>query len=434
MSPPVIAIEEREYPYAFVELAFPRGGRLDPEGLEGLTTVTAEMLLRGAGPLGYEAFQEALEDLGASLDVTATREAVIVSGECLTASCDQFFALVRDALLRPRLEAKELDRVVRQFVAELEEVKDNDEELAQEAFVQLLLAPDPGSRPLRGTPTSLKRIRIRDIKQCAERLLVSEGTVLGSAGDLDSETLDAALGRGLGLPDRPLPPTAPWLARPAEGIEVWLVDKPDRTQTQIFAGHAAPAITHPDIHALTVANTIFGGTFTARLSHEIREKRGWSYGAYSTFAAGRDLPGAPDTGSFWFRYYPATKDAIPALSLGLEMLRAFAAEGPTEAEVEFAKRYLLNQLPFRTETPMKRLAEAIQCRLLGLPPDALERHLAAVAALERPAVAAAAARWLRPDDLRVVMVCTAAEVVDAVRAIPGVRSVHVVPHTADRFA
>ena len=419
-----IAIEQRDYPFAFVELAFPRGARLDPVGLDGLAFLTGEMLLRGAGGRSYHDFQDALDALGASLDVSVGRETIPVSADFLTETRGEFFALLRDVLMEANFEQDELDRVRRQIIAELEELPDNDEGLGQHLFNQVLLAPDRSARPTKGTSESLLRIGIPDIRAMAKNLLVREGLVIGSAGNLSTEDLEQELG-----PSRlPLPLTSevalpPWERHPRQGIHVWLIDKPERTQTQIYGGHSAPPIGVPDHDALIVANTIFGGTFTSRLSHEIREKRGWSYGAYSSYSASRN------TGSFFFRYYPAAKDAVAALGLGLELMESYVREGPTEEELRFAQSYFGNQAPFRFETPHKQLAEAMQCQLLGLPADAYDRQLASIARLDREQVHAAAQNWLHPRKLAVMMVCTAAELIDGVRAIPGVESVTVLPHT-----
>jgi len=421
----VIAVTEREFPFAFVHLAFPRGARLDPPGKEGLHYLAGQMILRGARGRSHEAFVDALEGLGASLEIHVGRDHTTLAGDTLTESSTEFYALLRDSLLAPNLEPVELDRLRRQTLAELEERRDNDEELAQHLFNQALLRPDPGARPVSGTPESLARITTADIIEVLPSIFARDGLVIGGAGDIDEALMEAELGPAV-LPLRSTAVcTLPWARSLPDGLQVWLIDKPERSQTQIFAGHPAPSIHHPDYDALVVANAIFGGTFTARLSHEIREKRGWSYGAYSSYTTSKE------SGSFWLRYYPAKKDAVAALALGLELLETFVNEGPTDAEVAFAKSYLGNQLAFRSETPSKRLGERIQNALLGLPEDAMERHLDAVARLTREEIHRAIVEHLRPKNLVVVIVCTADELREPIEALPAVTRVTVVPYTAD---
>jgi zinc protease len=360
--------------------------------------------------------------------VSVGRDHLTLSGDTLSASLEDYLGLMRDVLLRPRFEDGELERLKRQTLAELEELRDSDEELAQHLFNQVLLAPDIGARPLKGTPESLARITTAHVCDMASQLIHGDGLVVGAAGDVDLARLEAGLGRAaLPLAAGKAPRAAPWSRATWEGIHIWLVDKPERTQTQIFAGHEAPTLGHPDWAALAVANTIFGGTFTSRLSHEIREKRGWSYGAYSSYSA------TPEAGSFFFRYYPAAKDAVAAFALGLELLQTFVSEGPTDAEVAFARAFLANQSPFRAETPHKQLGEQMQCALFKLPPDAVDLQLSAMLAVTRDEIHAAVTRWLRPNGLVATLVCTASELEDAIRAVPGVVRVTVVPYTTSEL-
>ncbi len=418
-------VPNHDYPYVTFELYFDGGSITDPVGKEGLAYLTGQMILKGTPSHDQEQFAEAVETLGATFDVSLGREHLMIDGDVLAANVEDYLALVGQALSAPTFPQAELDRLRRQTIAELEERRDNDEDLAGHIFYQALLQPDSSARPVKGTETSLARITRDDLVAAYTQMFTLANMRIGVAGDVGRERLTALLHRHVELPAG-TPPTPPdSLAADPGAVDVVLVDKPERTQTQIYAGHRALRASHPDYLALSVASTVYGGTFTARLSHEIREKRGWSYGAYSY------LPGRRTNGSFVFRFYPATRDAVPALELALKMQRELIEDGVTEREVDFAKAYLVNHFPFRLQTPRQRMQEAVRVSLLGLPADSLDTYVSRVTALTADQVNAAIRKHLKHDDLLVVIVCTAGNLIDDVKALAGVGNVAVHPFDKD---
>jgi len=199
------------------------------------------------------------------------------------------------------------------------------------------------------------------------------------------------------------PPALPAPESPP-GRRLYLIDKPQRTQCQLWIGHLAPAYGTADFLALMPVETAFGGMFTSRLMQEIRVKRGWSYGAGCRMFRSR----APH----WLRISlaPTREVAVDALALTLELYEQLAADGITAEEHEFAVRHLTGSLLFSQATPRQRMRQAVRHQLLGLDP-AYPRQVGA--ALEATTVAearAAGARWLHPRDLCIPLIATADDV------------------------
>lgn len=421
----MIVVENHDYPWAVLGLYFPGGSLGDPPGREGLAYLTGQLLLRGAGARDRARFAMDTEVLGGTIDVSVGREHLMVECESLSRKLPALIELLGDALCRPTLDPSELDKLRRETIAELIERRDSDEELCSDVFEQVLLQPDPAARPVKGTAASLERVTIDDVKRCYRRCLTGAGLVVGAAGDVTRDSLQRLLAGSLDLP--PGEAEAPPVIAPRDPgcVELILVDKPERTQSQISIGHAAIAAGHPDTIALRVANTIFGGTFTSRLSYEIREKRGWSYGAYS------QISGRRSDGSFAYRFYPALEDTAPALELGLDLYARFVENGVSDDEIEFARSYLVNNFPFRLQTPHKRLDEALRVRLLDLSPDDTETWCDRIRAVTRAQVEEAIRRHLTHDDLSIVTVCTAGSLRRDLEAIGAVDRVAVHPWDRD---
>jgi zinc protease len=204
-----------------------------------------------------------------------------------------------------------------------------------------------------------------------------------------------------------------------------IVDKPERTQTQIQIGCLG---THPRDHdhtALLVGNAVFGGAFSARLMKEVRSARGWSYGASSRLGLDR----VREAFSMWT--FPASSDAAPCIALQLELMERWVAGGISDEELAFAKSYLVKSYAFAIDTPDKRLEQAVELSLFDLPRDYFSSYTTRVGSVTRDEINAALPRRLSPSDLTLCVVATDAEIGAALRALPGLTSVEVVPFDAD---
>jgi zinc protease len=200
------------------------------------------------------------------------------------------------------------------------------------------------------------------------------------------------------------------------------VDKPDRTQTQILIGTLGTWPHDPDHVPLTVANAVFGGTFTSRLMNEIRSKRGWSYGAHARLSIDRQRQAF----SMWT--FPAAEDAPACLALELDLLEKFVNGGITPREAAFIQRYLVRSHAFDIDTAPKRLHQGLDVELLGLPKDYYSTYVEHVKAVTPETANAAVRARIRPEDLLVVVVGTASRTFDPVRdAVKNLGSHEIVP-------
>ena len=424
-TPHTIAIADHSRPFYNLGLIIPRGALHDPHDKAGLAYLTAQMLVRGAAHLSRPEFAEAIDHLGASLDLTVSRDHTTLWADGLTRNREDLLTLVDYALREPTFPASELDKLRRETLAELIAVRDDDASLGMRFFAQQLYGTHAYGRPLKGSPASLARIS-RDDLAAFHRTFTRDGALIGLSGDTPTPP-DALSERLLSLL-APSAPAAQPVAAPAptqSGWHIRLVDKPERSQTQVFLGHLTIDANHPDWTALQVGQTTFGGTFTSRFSQEIREKRGWSYGAYS------QLSGDQRLGTFLLRFYPSSKDTAPALAVTDELLTAFCESGPDKSEHDAAQSYLQNGFVFSVDTPSRRLSELMSARLLGYPDTWLDETISRYAAVTHEDAIAAVKRHLRPDDLAITIVGTAKDLEPALRALPRVRSIEVVDWQID---
>jgi zinc protease len=288
----------------------------------------------------------------------------------------------------------------------LDEIRDDDSALATRWFDWLCSPGHPYGRTSLGTEASLERIERAVAVDLWKREVVAENLVIGVAGDIDEATstrLVERLVQRVGTAPAPAKISANGEHGAARGRRTILVDKPDRTQAQIRIGHLALGYGHPDTAALALAEAVFGGMFSSRLMQEIRVKRGWSYGAGCALRRSR-LP-------HWFEIWTAAAIDVAgsAVALTLELLADYAAHGPSDDEVDFARSYLVGAMPFHVATARQRMQLAVRDAVFDLPTGYTANLPQALRQLTAPDVRAACARHLRPADAVTVAVTTAAQ-------------------------
>lgn len=420
----LLAETTRTVPLCSITVAFRAGAVHDPPERRGLARIAARMLRRGCRGLGSDQLESRIDSLGAELGASAGLISTTVHVELLDRSAVPVAELLAEILAHPSFDPAELDRLKRQAEAEIIESRDSDAFLAGRAFRRQLFAGHPHANRVAGAIDTVRAITEKDVRAWHRRHFSRANAIVAVVGNLTDEEVASLGDRVLaGLPEgepTPYPATEP---TPPQGRNLVLVDKPARTQTQMILGTLG---THPrdeDHTALLVANTAFGGTFTARLVQEVRAKRGWSYGASSHLSTGR----VREAFSMWTA--PSATDTAPCLRLQLGMLEHWRRDGITDEELAFCKSYLRRSYAFEIETAKKRLGQRLDRELLDLPADYHDGFVERVEAVTKPQADEAVRRRINDGRMWMSLVCTAAELdVDVRRAVDRLGEVVVVAH------
>ena len=423
---PVFLESSHALPIVDVDLLVLRGSLLDPRGQEGLTRLTARLMRRGPVGMNAEAFDEHLDALGATLSVSVGPESMRIQGAVIRRNLDRFLAAMAEVTIAPGFRVIDFERLRRTIEAEMVAARDHDGALAARAFRKYLFGRHPYARPVAGTIQSVRGLELEDTRAQHERLIRAPHMLIGLAGDVTADDAENLVNKAFSsVPKRSVRRPPPREAKLREGRHVVLVDKPQRTQSQLFVGTLGLQVGDPDHHAMIIANTAFGGTFTARLMKEVRSERGWSYGAYSKLGADRQR----EAWSMWT--HPGAEQLIDCLRLQLDLYEDWLAKGLTRDEVARAKRYLVKSHPFDLETAAKRLEPKLQTVAHRLPPDWFASWPKRLRAVKQADANRAARARLSRDDLTIAVLATATpELRDQLRAIDGVRSLRVIPYDA----
>lgn len=403
------------------------GSSHDPAGREGALNLALRTLRRGTRARTAVEIDTQLDRAGAELstscDASSAMLHLTVIRRNLESALDLFAEILTEALLPP----EELAQVAREVRADLIDSRDDDRTLAGRFFRRTLFAKHPYGRPSAGTAERVGSLTRDDALLAWRRASRRDNVIIAANGDITEDELRRFAERvSAGLPSEPPLPQEMPAPKAPRGRNLVLVDKPERTQTQIYIGGLGTHSRDRDHHALVLGNTIFGGTFSARLMREIRSKRGWSYGASSRL--GRDR--AREAWSMWT--FPAAADAPACVATQLELLERLIDHGVNARELSFARSYLSRGYAFETDTPGKRLWQRIEVDLLDLPDGYYTRYLDKLRAVTLDEVNAAIRRRLSSENLVLSVVCTSADLRDDLEAaVSDLRSSRVVPFDTD---
>jgi predicted Zn-dependent peptidase len=408
-------VEHHELPLVQVVLAVAGGSRLD-DSLPGLASFMANMLDEGAGTRDALALQSELAFLGASLSTTADWDRVTVSLKVPVRSLAPALDLMADVVLRPTFRSAEVRRQRDLRLTSLLQLRDQPTALADLAFNQVLFpASHPYHRNVAGDSASVAALDSARVRDFYARVMHPERATLFVAGDLTESQLRALVDPRFGgwrgaAPAVAIPPGAPAVSRHA-ATAVYLVDKPDAAQSVIVIGWPGVDRKTPDFAALTVMNTLLGGSFTSRLNMNLRETKAYSYGASSRFIY-RLVPG-PFTAGASVRTN-VTDSSLVEFFKELRGVRDVPVPGD---ELERARAYVELGLPGSLESTSQVAGQMASLDLYGLTLDELPRFAAQVRAITPADVQRVARQYLAPDQAVVVVVGDLAKVRAPIEAL-----------------
>lgn len=394
----VTVVENHEVPLVYLSLSFRAGGWADPAGKEGLAVAAMDMLNEGAGKRGAEALEGALRSLGATLATGADDDGASVSLSVLKQNLGPALDILADVVLQPTFPATEWELRRKQRLDALEQERSEPNSIATRVANVVLHGPSYRGRLV--SAGSLKAIDVASLAAWHRANVKPAGAVALVGGDVTLDEivplLEARLAGWKGTPKAAAPSMAPAPAAPAH---LHVVDKPGAPQAVIRAvGFVAPptdAAWFPQV----LANQAFGGQFTSRLNLNLREDKGWTYGARSS--VGYDLRGGTFTASAGVVSAHAV-DSLAELRKELSEMRASRPVAPEE--FRRGRDALALGFPLRFENPGYLLSQEENAWRYGLGADWVDTWLPKLGAVTVEQAQAAWVAQVDPGQVQYVMV------------------------------
>lgn len=381
-------VEDYTVPIIAVRFAFTGGSTQEPAGKEGLANLMTGLFDEGAGTLDSEAFQVRLDDAGAEMGFSETRDAIYGSMRMLADQKDEAFDLLRLAVNEPRFDQAPIDRIRSQIMAGIIASQRTPEFKAQEMWRAAIYGSHPYARNDNGTAQTLGSITPDDLRKFHKAQFARDNLHVGVVGAIDGPTLAALLDKVFA----PLPEKAALTPVPDVQLKLdqTLRVPYDQPQTNIQMAYPGVARSDPEFFAAFLMNHILGGgTFTSRLFDEVREKRGLVYSVDSGLAN--------NAHSNAMSISTATRSdrAAETLKVIEDTVAKMAADGPTEAELAAAKKYVIGAYAINnldTSGAIARSLVELQIDDLGI--DYIQRRASIIDAITLDQVKAAAKKLL----------------------------------------
>jgi zinc protease len=396
----VLVSTRRQLPLIYVGVAFAAGSAQDPADKAGVSDITYKMLLEGAGGRDTIALDNAFADLGVSPSVSVSPDGASVGVRVLSRNVDPALALLADVVRKPTFAQKDFDRRKKQQLADLVRRMGSPSFLAQQAFLTSVFGEGhPYAHPVGGVPATVEKLTLQDVKRFYQKQVGPKSTAIVVTGDVTKDQAVAWAKKYFGdwKGEAALPPVPP--APPAPPRElVRFVPKPGLQQTFLLVGRPGIAVGHPDEHALELATTVFGGFFGSRLNMNLREAKGYTYGAGAS--ADARLGVGP------LNLYSAVRADVtgPALAEFMRELSDVKARPITSKELEAAREGLIRSYPGYFETVEGLGFNAAALYFKRRPMDEFARSVAGLEKATPAEVQRVAEAYLDPAAMQIILV------------------------------
>ncbi len=416
----VLVLEDHRLPRVVLGVTLRRGAGAVDRDRAGLADFTAALMERGAGDRGALELARAVDEIGASFAVSAGWDSMRVSVSGLSRDLDRLLEILADTTLRPRFEASEAAKVVAEQRAALRKALEDPNVRARWETSGLLYPGHRYGRPVSGTPASLENLGVSKAREFHGHVFVPGNAILSVSSDAAPTEIRKQLERRFGdwkpgavAPEASAPPS------PTPGaMEIVVVDRPDLTQARIFVAQGGIPRRSPDRIAAILVNSVLGGSgFSSRLMAKIRGVEGLVYGVHSGFAMRRRA------GPFAMSTSTRVAEAGRVVDLLLEEFEGIRQRPPTEAELARVKSFVTGRFALNLETSDAVIASLVSLDVYDLPEDSLETYRSRVAAVDTEGAARVARDVFHPENVVIVVVGPAAELVPQLERRGGVRVV-----------
>ncbi len=408
----LVVIPHHELPIVNATLVVRTGSEADPAGKAGLATLTASLLDEGAGSRDAIAIAEQVAYLAVGLQSYASFDQSQVSLHTTRATLDSAFHLMADVALRPTFAQKEFDRIKTERLTSLLQEQDEGPAIANRVFASIVFGENHAyGQAATGTKESIERITRTDVESFWRSYYRPNNATLVIAGDITVADAERLAANVFGSWERAqVAATAVPTAPAVSATTIYLVDKPDAPQSSFRIGSVAVPRSTSDYYPLQVLNTSLGGSFTSRLNMNLRESKGYTYGAGTSFTMRRAA------GPFTARAEIVREKSDSALIEFMKELNSIRTVMPAD-ELQKATRFLQLGYAGRFETPADIASQVAALIPYDVPLASLSDFEKKVSEVTAADVQRVASKYIDPSKLAIVIVGDRAKIEQQIRAL-----------------
>ena len=331
-------------PICQLEIIIDCGSKLDPLGKEGLTHLTAMMLDEGAGKYTSLQLSEEFEKIGSIFSISSDKDAIQISVLSLEEYIDRSIELISLVLLQPTLAENDFEREKKKLIDKILQSKDNPSNVANEIFDKIIYHDSGYSNSIIGNTESVSSISLDDVIDFHKNVLLNKTWSIISVGSFNNEKIREILNRYLRNDSKQMSVEENnFSIEKQSNTQIYIVDHKGAAQTELMIGHISTKRNDGDYFFKHLLNSVLGGQFTSRINLNLREDKGYTYGAGSSFNYNQNA------GAFYVStsvQSEVTGNAVKEILYELNRIK----DGVTEEELDFAKSSLIKRFPSQFET------------------------------------------------------------------------------------
>ncbi|WP_207512102.1 M16 family metallopeptidase [Longitalea luteola] len=410
-----IGAENNELPTVTLIISIPGGHLLQANDTArvGLASLFADMMNEDTKNYTAEQMAIELDKLGSTIEVTSSRDAIVFTVEALKKNIDKTLALLQERLFNPKFTEATFNRIQRQTLESLKQSKTRPAVVADD----VIAAVNYGATHIfgmneYGTESSIRNITLKDIEYYYNNYLAANNTKVVVVGDIKQHEILPKLAFLNKLPNKKIElPVVPAKPKEVDKSRIYLVDIPRAAQTEFRISHVTGLKYDAtgEYYKTGLMNFALGGGFNGRVNINLREDKGWTYGARTNFN------GDEYTGDFIFSSGIKADATDSALAEVMKELKAYAANGIKEEELVFMKNAIGQRDALRYETGTQKAGFIQRMLQFNLPANYVDQQLKILKNITKPEIDALAKKYIQPDKLNMVLVG------DKARILPGLQ-------------
>jgi len=391
--------EKHDIPMVTMNMAIKAGSMVEPADKPGLASITASLLMQGTAKRTASQISREIDFVGGSLSASGGDDFASASLRVLKKDLRTGLDLLSDVLLNPVFDQKEIDRKVKETLAEIKRQKEEPDSIAGEAFAKMVFGDHPYGKTNDEVAAYLPKLVPQEVIDFHATRYSPNNTIIAVVGDVGEQEIKLLLNEYFkSWKNKVQPVQSPSQPPVREKTIVQKIEK-NITQANIAMGHIGISRENPDYYAALIMNYILGGGgFSSRLMDTIRDNKGLAYDVHSGFSA-RKEPGA-----FSVSIQTKNESANEVIEETLKEISRMQKELVSEGELADAKAYLTGSFPLKMDTYAKIAGMLTSIEIYGLGLDYPQTYPRLINSVTREDLQRVAKKYLHPDKMAIVVV------------------------------
>ncbi|MGD8174088.1 M16 family metallopeptidase [Vibrio sp. TRT 21S02] len=388
-----------ETPTVQLEIRFPAGERYVAKGKEGLANLTASLMQEGTTKHSLEQLTAELDKLGSSVSVNAGSYTTSISVSTLEKNLKPTLDIVEEVLFNPAFNQADFDRVKKQMLEGVVYQHQKPTWMASQATREVLFGDAVFARSSDGSMASIQGLTLADVKAFYQQHYTPQGAQIVVVGDISKSDIKKQLAFIDNWKGEAAPLLRPQIVKPLQGQTIFLVDKPNAPQSVVrMVRQGLPFDAIGETYLSQLANFNLAGNFNSRLNQNLREDKGYTYGASGYLAANREV------GAIVFNAQVRADATIPSIKEMRKELEAYSQSGMNDEEMKFLRLAVGQQDALKYETPSQKALLLSSILTYNLDEDYLKQRNEIVDTVSRNTLNVLAKKWFNPNDYQIIVV------------------------------